>query len=222
MSLLLLAAILFPPEPPSSPPAPPKADDPQAASPRPLEGKLEDSFPGPAEGFMLRLQSLCSGETYRGRVTSDDPQDADWRGKVLTLGPARCALSDNDRLVRIELPLSVGADASRTWIVTHHPEGIRLRHRHAHGSGEDAVSGYGGMSADDGTFSVQAFPADAESQALFEREGIPASKANVWTMTVVPGDALAYALDRPGRTFRAVFDLSTPVAASARRPDAGP
>ena len=208
MSLLLAALALFPPEPPSAP------DTPQTASPRPIEdrGRLEDSFPGPQAGFMLRLQSLCGGGTYQGRVVSDDPQDADWRGKPLTLGPARCTLTDDDRLARIELPLSVGADASRTWIVTHHPEGVRLRHRHAHGAKEDAVSGYGGTSADEGTFSAQAFPADAESRALFEREGIPASKANVWTLEVVPGDRLTYALDRPGRAFRAAFDLSVPAA----------
>ena len=202
MSLFLAAiAFAFPPEPPGAP---------QTASPRPIEdkGRLEDSFPGPQTGFMLRLQSLCGGETYRGRVVSDDPQDADWRGQVLTMGPARCTLTDDQRLARIELPLAVGADTSRTWIVTHHPEGIRLRHRHAHDSHEDAVSGYGGITADDGTFSVQAFPADAESRALFEREGIPASKANVWSMEIVPGDRFAYALDRPGRTFRAEFDLA--------------
>ena len=209
MSLLLAALALFPPEPPSASP-----NAPQTASPRPVEdrGRLEDSFPGPQAGFMLRLQSLCGGEAYRGRVVSDDPQDADWRGQPLTLGPARCTLTDDARLARIELPLAVGDDASRTWIVTHHPEGIRLRHRHAHGEAEDAVSGYGGVTTEEGTFSVQAFPADEDSQALFEREGIPASKANVWTLEIVPGDRLAYALGREGRAFQAEFDLGAPAS----------
>ena len=210
MSLLLAALALFPPEPPSG--------RPEAASPVPAEdrGRLEDSFPGPQAGFMLRLQSLCGGGSFQGRIVSNDPQDEDWRGKELTLGPARCTLTDDARLARIEMPLAVGADASRTWVVSHHPDGLRLRHRHAHGGAEDAVSGYGGLTADEGTFSVQAFPADEDSRALFEREGIPASKANVWTMEIVPGDRFAYALNRPGRTFRAEFDLGQ-AAGSERR-----
>ena len=98
MTLLLAALALFPPEPPSASP-----NAPQTASPRPVEdrGRLEDSFPGPQAGFMLRLQSLCGGEAYRGRVVSDDPQDADWRGQPLTLGPARCTLTDDARMLAI-------------------------------------------------------------------------------------------------------------------------
>jgi hypothetical protein len=72
---------------------------------------------------------------------------------------------------------------------------------------------YGGDTSDAGTATRQEFPEDAESKALFEREGLAASLGNVWALEIEPGVRYAYELARPGRLFRVEFDLTRPVAA---------
>src|SRR3546814_18784636 len=58
----------------------------------------------------------------------------------------------------------------------------------------------------------QEVPGDAESIALFEREGSEASVTNTWAMEVEPGERFLYELSRPGgRLFQVEFDLSRPV-----------
>ena len=210
---VLLLALAFPPQPGSAP---------EPAEPLPREEKTGPKdwlakFPGPQEGFMLRLQSLCTGEAYAGRVVSDDPEDEDMRAQRLIMGPARCALTDG-RLASIAIPFAVGDDTSRTWMISRTASGLKLRHRHTLPDGsEDPVSRYGGVAEGGGTFTIQAFPTDAETRALFEREGLPQSSPNVWTLSIVPGDAFAYAMERPGRAFRAEFDLMRPVDARGRQ-----
>ena len=160
--------------------------------------------------FLANLQTLC-GNTYSGEVVSTQEVDADWRSEPLTLGPVAC--SDNE----VRLPLAVGADTSRTWIVRLSSSGLSLRHQHLHEDGSpDAVSMYGGFADATGTPTQQSFPAGEWTQALFVREGLPQSVPNVWTFTLAPGETLAYALarpatdDAPARDFRAVFDISEP------------
>ena len=63
-----------------------------------------------------------------------------------------------------------------------------------------------------GTAARQEFPVDAESRALFEREGSKASVTNTWAMAIEPGKTFVYELARPGRLFRVEFDLTRPVA----------
>ena len=71
-------------------------------------------------------------------------------------------------------------DRSRTWLITRNDAGgLRLKHDHRHEDGEsDAVTMYGGDTAqsidggDTGTARAQSFPVDAESVAMFEREGL--------------------------------------------------
>ena len=208
-TLVLLAtfgtAHAFPPAPPNEAPA----EEPRAERTGP--GDWLEKFPGPQEGFMLRLQALCTGERYAGRLVSDDPQDADMRGERLVMGPADCTVVGG-RLTAIAIPFAVGDDASRTWRLTRTPTGVKLRHRHGLADGgEDPVSGYGGVAEGGGTFTRQAFPADAETQALFDAQGLPQSKPNVWAVEVIPGDSFAYELTRPGRAFRAEFDLARPL-----------
>lgn len=209
MILALALLALFPPQPGAGTP------DPTEERPARTVGDLVGNFPGPQDGFMIRLQSLCTGDRYEGRVTSDDPEDEAMRAERLVIGPAECRTDEAGRLLRAEVPFAVGEDESRTWIVSRVGGGVRLRHEHLASDGtEDAVSGYGGQTASEGTFTQQAFPADAESRALFEAEGIPASAQNVWALEVVPGDSLAYELERPGRAFRAEFDLARPLPRS--------
>lgn len=178
------------------------------------------------------LSALC-GQAFEGRVVSDDPRDADWASQTLTMHVRDC--SDTE----IRIPLHVGDDRSRTWVISVQTgpwdqpvdasalrEGavmtcdgeceatwLRLKHDHRHEDGsEDVLTQYGG----DSNLSLGApgraeFPADEFSRTLFEREGIPASMENVWSITLTE-TSFTYALDRPGRHFAAEFDLTQPVA----------
>jgi hypothetical protein len=71
---------------------------------------------------------------------------------------------------------------------------------------------YGGDTTSAGTNGRREFPVDAESIALFEREGLTASVTNTWAMEIEPGTRFVYELRRPGRLFRVEFDLRAPVA----------
>lgn len=160
----------------------------------------------PQARFFASLSALC-GKAFAGQIVSEDPADADWRGKPMTIHVRECS----DDAVRI--PLHVGDDRSRTWVVSKAGDTLRLKHDHRHEDGvPDAVTMYGGDATNSGTAQRQEFPVDAESIALFEREDLAASVTNVWAMEVSE-DELAYELRRPsGRYFRAEFDLSKPVS----------
>ncbi|MFN3514544.1 MAG: hypothetical protein ACK41C_15975 [Phenylobacterium sp.] len=174
------------------------------------------AFAAPApvqEAFFARLQSLC-GQSFSGRLATDDPADADFAGKPLVMQVAAC--SDDE----VRIPFHVGEDRSRTWVVTRTETGLRLKHDHRHEDGsEDALSQYGGDTADTGTARRQEFPVDEFSKALFTRENRQVSLTNVWALEVEPGEIFAYELRRPGtpgRFFRVEFDLTAPKVASVR------
>src|SRR5690606_497864 len=92
--------------------------------------------------------------------------------------------------------------------------GLRLKHDHRHEDGTpDATTMYGGDTRDAGSVQRQSFPVDAESVALFQREGLSASLDNTWAMELEAGKRFVYELSRPGgRMFQVEFDLTTPVA----------
>ena len=165
----------------------------------------------PQDAFFERLSALC-GKAFAGRVAIDTPAtpgDDPFAGKALVMHVREC----NERELRI--PFHVGDDHSRTWVVTRTGSGLRLKHDHRHADGSsDAVTMYGGDTATAGTASRQEFPVDAESQAMFAREGRTVSNTNVWAMEVHPGRTFVYELARPGgRMFRVEFDLVRAVAA---------
>ncbi len=156
----------------------------------------------PQDAFMAGLRGLC-GNAYAGRMVTSDPADAAWVGQ-----PLRVEVRCEGAVVR--MPLALGADRSRTWLVTRTAGGVRLKHDHRHADGSpDVLTNYGGDTVDVGTAERQAFPADAESIALFRTRGNPASTANVWSLEHRP-DVLAYELRRPNRRFRVEFDLTRP------------
>lgn len=162
----------------------------------------------PADAFMARLQAHC-GKAFEGRVVTNDPADAAFAGKSLVMHVRQCSAHE------VRIPFHVGADRSRTWVVTRTPAGLRLKHDHRHEDGSsDTLTMYGGDSIVPGTAQRQEFPADAESITLFTREGRTVSNSNVWAMEVGE-QAFAYELRRPpipgGRYFRVEFDLSRPV-----------
>lgn len=162
--------------------------------------------PDPRDAFFARLQALC-GQSFEGRLASPaTAADAAFQAPM-TLQVRDCTAT------QVRMPLAVGADRSRTWVVTRTATGLTLKHDHRHADGtEDALSQYGGATTAPGTAGRQDFPADAFSRELFQRQNLPASIPNVWAMEVQPGRSFAYELNRPGRHFRVEFDLTRPIA----------
>jgi hypothetical protein len=167
------------------------------------------SAPLAADAFLERLRSHC-GQAFEGRIVANEPApttpDA-FEGKRLVMHVRECAAS------QLEVPFHVGDDHSRTWVLTRTASGLRLKHDHRHEDGSpDAVTMYGGDTASPGSARRQEFPVDAESIAMFEREGLNASVTNTWAMEIEPGTRFVYELARPGgRLFKVEFDLSRPV-----------
>lgn len=160
----------------------------------------------PDVAFLDNLSSLCGG-TYSGSMVSDQSVDADWAEAALVVGPVSC-----DAGV-VRMPLAVGEDTSRTWVVSRGEEGLEFRHEHVEPDGSpSAVTQYGGYARGDGTATRQAFPADELTRENFIENDIPESVPNVWTLTFEDG-VLGYALARPAtetavaRDFRAEFDI---------------
>ena len=166
--------------------------------------------PSPADQFLSNIATHC-GQAFAGRVLADQPaQDTSpFAGQTLIMHVRECAPGE------IRIPFHVGDDHSRTWVLTRTATGLRLKHDHRHEDGsEDAVTQYGGDTAEPGTPTRQAFPVDTDSIATFEREGLKASLTNVWAMEIDPGKRFLYELARPGgRLFQVEFDLTQPVEA---------
>jgi hypothetical protein len=172
-------------------------------------GVLADIPSAAADAFLESIRQSC-GKAYQGHIVANEPASANdpFSGKRLVLHVRECS----DREIRI--PFHVGDDRSRTFVLTRTPHGLRLKHDHRHEDGsEDKLTMYGGDTIRAGSAGRQEFPADAESKALFEREGLKASVANTWAIEIDPGKVIAYELLRPGRRFRVEFDLGKPVAA---------
>lgn len=166
----------------------------------------------PHAQFFANLQPYC-GKAYAGRITANQPAPTTpdpFEGKPLVMHVRGC----EEPTQEIRVPFHVGDDHSRTWVITRTDGGLRLKHDHRHEDGSPAaVTMYGGDTAEPGTAQRQAFPVDAESIAMFEREGLAASVTNTWAMELVPAKTFVYELSRPnGRLFRVEFDLTTPVA----------
>lgn len=166
----------------------------------------------PAAAFMVALAEHC-GKAYAGRIVANEPATTPgsppdpFEGKTLVMHVRECTRGE------IRVPFHVGEDRSRTWVITRTDDGLRLKHDHRHEDGSpDVLTLYGGDTTAPGTATRQEFPADAESKALFERQGLKASVANVWSLEIVPAQRYVYELARPGRRFRVEFDLTTPVA----------
>lgn len=147
----------------------------------------------PQDQFFERLRGLC-GQTLTGRMVTNDPADTAFREPIQA--SVACAPGE------VRIPVAVGADRSRTWIVRRTAGGMTLKHDHRHADGtEDAISNYGGETSTPGTAERQDFPVDAFSKDLFARENRQASLTNVWSMDL-SGGGLAYELNRPNRHFR--------------------
>ena len=173
------------------------------------------SGPAAQDGFVTHLMPLC-GQSFAGQVVSTDAVDADWRSEDIIVGPISCDVAD------IKMPLAVGENTSRTWVLIPEKRSLTLKHDHRHDGKPDAVSWYGGTTRTDGSAARQEFPVDDFSIELFKKEGLPASVVNTWAMEIEPGKTFAYELSRPatdeqvaasqpGRFFRIEFDITNPL-----------
>ncbi|HYD14255.1 MAG TPA: hypothetical protein VEC11_15525 [Allosphingosinicella sp.] len=155
--------------------------------------------------FWQDLQALC-GQAYPGRVVSTDPDDGQLAAATLVLHVFRCAPNS------VRIAFHASQDASRVWVVARTANGLSLTHVHRDEAGREEVrSGYGGTTSAPGSARRQLFPANARTRALFRREGIAEAATNVWSLEIVTGQLLAYAIDRAGRHLRIEFDLGRPV-----------
>lgn len=160
------------------------------------------------KAFFQSLKETC-GKSYLGKVVESNESDTSWREARIVIHTPAC---DMDMSSEIRIPLHVGENTSRTWIVSKTENGLRLKHDHRHSDGTpDAVSMYGGDSADSGSATEQNFPVDDFSKALFVKNGLDVSVSNIWTLSIVPNERLSYRLSRPGRLFQIDFDLNAPI-----------
>lgn len=172
----------------------PGADVPPAGAPSEIAATANAA----SDGFMDGLRELC-GRAFRGRAELVSGPGFE---EEMIMHVRHC---EGDE---IQIPLHVGADRSRTWIITRTDSGLRLKHDHRLEDGsDDPITQYGGDSSAGGTATEQSFPADEYTADL-----LPEAATNVWTITLSDTE-FRYQLsrhDEPRATF--VFDLTDEVA----------
>jgi hypothetical protein len=154
----------------------------------------------PSEAWWQRLQALC-GQAFAGEVVRMPADDTVFRGQPLVIHVRDCTPE------RVRIPLVVGEDRSRTWVLSRREGRIELKHEHRHADGSfDAVTNYGGLSSNAGSADSQLFPADEDTRLAIPGSGL----RSVWLIEIHPGERLVYAANRVGteRGFRIDFDLS--------------
>lgn len=154
--------------------------------------------------FMQAFQPYC-GKAYAARIVQDSAPSPAWQHPLVV------HIRDCEPGV-IRMPLHVGEDRSRTWVLTQREGFIDFQHIHLHEDGSpDAVSPYGGRTLDAGTPSAQSFPVDEASKALFLANKLDVSTTNVWSLAFPEAGIMSYTLSRPGRIFEVQVDLSQAV-----------
>ena len=143
----------------------------------------------PQADFFNSLKEACGAKFVGRAVFPEDPGD-DWRDKELVAHIKGCEADE------LRIPLMVGEDQSRTWIITRTAGGLQLKHDHRHEDGTpDEVTMYGGTTTQPGSPLAQSFPADAYTAEL-----IPEAATNEWFLATSPnGKVLIYYLERHGK-----------------------
>jgi hypothetical protein len=159
------------------------------------------------------------GEAPAQEAAGPSPEQLAWWDNMQELCGMAFANPENPEQVmhvrqcfedEMRIPVHMGEDRSRTWIVTQEAHGLRLKHDHREEDGsESEVTQYGGDTEDGGTPNSQDFHADE-----FTAELIPPASTNIWTMEIHPDDQFIYTLVRVGTDHGVVwpFDLTNPVA----------
>lgn len=140
------------------------------------------------EKFFANMKDLC-GATFTGSTevsSATDPNDA------FVVNPLKMHISECTD-TQILIPFYVGADSSRTWILTLKSDGLEFKHRHLLPDGTpDEITNYGGMSDGTGNEWSQHFPADAFTAGLNSDY-----TTNKWSMILHPEEnAFEYKLER--------------------------
>jgi hypothetical protein len=139
-----------------------------------------------------------NGKTYPGRMTFP-ANSTDEMNKPMQITVQ--VVSDNE----IRIPLQVGEDRSRTWVLTRSEAGVLLKHDHRHADGTpDKTTNYGGLAAKVELGTLLIFPADEETRTM-----LPEASSNAWSLRISPdGSKLYYYLERHAKPrFEAAFDL---------------
>ncbi|MBA3335595.1 MAG: hypothetical protein H0T08_08310 [Acidobacteria bacterium] len=149
--------------------------------------------------FWTELQKLC-GKSYAGTLISAPENDVDFKGKELVMHVRACEKT------RTRIPFFVGANKSRTWVLTKEKDQILLKHDHRHEDGTpDKITMYGGQTTSSGSPTRQMFSADQQTVNI-----LPPAASNVWWVELVPSEYFTYNLRRIGteRFFSIKFDLT--------------
>ncbi|MFU8785254.1 hypothetical protein [Aliidiomarina sp.] len=162
----------------------------------------------PQDAFFDAILAHC-GNAYEGRVTSGDPEtDQTWMNNRIVIEVRECTDT------RIRIPLHVGDNHSRTWIISKTATGLELKHDHRLADGsDDPMTMYGGSTISPGTPYEQAFPVDEFSKQLFTELDATVSLTNTWYMSFPDENTFRYRLSRENREFHVDVDLSNPVEA---------
>lgn len=142
----------------------------------------------PRDQFVDTLRSKC-GQRFEGGLSYAIDPNSEFAGKKIS---TQVICNAND----VRMPVLVGENRSRTWIIARTPAGLDLRHDHRHDDGTpDAVTMYGGLATLSGSALKQSFAADAYTAKL-----VPGSDTNLWTISFsADGSVLTYHLDRHGK-----------------------
>lgn len=161
------------------------------------------SHPANQRAFFDNIRAFC-GQRFAGATEIATAPDHPQPDVPLVMHVRDC---DQDE---IRIPFLVGEDRSRTWILRISQAGLLFKHDHRHedGTPED-LTNYGGWAAEDGTPTLQRFPADEETARM-----LPAAATNVWTLELDTATGrFIYDLQRDGQPrFRASFDLTRTIA----------
>ncbi|MBY6064067.1 hypothetical protein [Pseudidiomarina sediminum] len=158
----------------------------------------------PQDAFFAQFSPYC-GKSFAAKVIKDNQASEAWQ-QDLVVHIRDCEANT------IRMPLHVGEDRSRTWVLTRTEQGLDFQHIHLHEDGTpDAVSPYGGHTVAMGSAEMQAFPVDEPSKALFKANGLDVSTANTWIVSF-DENTMYYELTRPNREFVVAVDLSNPIA----------
>lgn len=162
-------------------------------------------LPTTQQAFFEALRAHC-GKAYQGILLVGNTSDDKFRHETLVMHVRECTDS------QIKVPFHVGADRSRTWVISKTATGLRLKHDHRHDDGHaDKITLYGGDAVNAGTAARQEFPADQYSKALFTANDMAVSNGNIWSVAITP-QHFRYGLKRVDREFLVQFDLRKPVA----------
>lgn len=154
------------------------------------------------QAFFNNLKALC-GQSFQGKEVYTAADRNSWQGLTLSMELSEC--EDG----HIYIPLKVGDDASRTWMLLIEEGELRFRHDHRLKDGSpDPVTLYGGYASSKGNAFAQFFPADAYTCEL-----IAYACQNEWNLEIAEDfSVFTYRLYRDGELrLQADFNLREPL-----------